>query len=67
LHLQGPVMTPQDFHAHNNWPGDRPHFGEGAGAFADAADGDDDAVDEDAADAAEDDDDQNGDDGDGDD
>ncbi|MCI51352.1 hypothetical protein A2U01_0072596, partial [Trifolium medium] len=28
LHLQGPVMTLQDFHARNNWPGDRPHFGE---------------------------------------
>ncbi|MCI42552.1 hypothetical protein A2U01_0063789, partial [Trifolium medium] len=27
-----PVMTPQDFQAHNNWPGDRPQFGEGAGA-----------------------------------
>ncbi|MCI39367.1 hypothetical protein A2U01_0060598, partial [Trifolium medium] len=64
LHLQGPVMTLQDFHAHNNWPGDRPYFGEGAGAFH-GADGDDDAVNEAAADAAEDDDDQNGDDDDG--
>ncbi|MCI69155.1 hypothetical protein A2U01_0090416, partial [Trifolium medium] len=43
--------------AHNNWPGDRPQFGEGAGTFG--ADGDDDAVDEATADAAEDDDDQN--------
>ncbi|MCI87939.1 hypothetical protein A2U01_0109224, partial [Trifolium medium] len=57
LHLQGPVMNPEEFHAHNYWPGDMPHFGEGAGA-----DGDDDTVDEAAADAAEDDDDQNGDD-----
>ncbi|MCI40771.1 hypothetical protein A2U01_0062004, partial [Trifolium medium] len=49
--------------AHNNWPGDRPHFGEGADAFP-GTDGDDDAVDEAAA---EDDDDQNEDDDDGDD
>ncbi|MCI77493.1 hypothetical protein A2U01_0098763, partial [Trifolium medium] len=48
LHLQGPVMPPDDFHAHNNWPGDRPHFGEGAGTPAgdasdDAGDDGDDA------------------------
>ncbi|MCI59928.1 hypothetical protein A2U01_0081183 [Trifolium medium] len=43
LHLQGPVMTPPDFHTHNNWPGDRPPFGEGAGTSAGAgAEGDDD-------------------------
>ncbi|MCI40826.1 hypothetical protein A2U01_0062059 [Trifolium medium] len=53
LHLQGPVMTPHDFHLHNNWPGDRPNFGEGAGA---GADGDDDDVDAAAADAFEEDD-----------
>ncbi|MCI71789.1 hypothetical protein A2U01_0093052, partial [Trifolium medium] len=47
-HLQGPVMTPQDFHVHNNWPGDRPQFGERADA-----DGDDDDVDAAAADAFE--------------
>ncbi|MCI85983.1 hypothetical protein A2U01_0107262, partial [Trifolium medium] len=46
LHLQGPVMSPDDFHTHNNWPGDRPQFGEGAGTNADDAgdagdDGDD--------------------------
>ncbi|MCI71497.1 hypothetical protein A2U01_0092760, partial [Trifolium medium] len=35
LHLQGSMMTPQDFHAHNNWPMDRPHFGEGMDAGAD--------------------------------
>ncbi|MCI87137.1 hypothetical protein A2U01_0108418 [Trifolium medium] len=38
LHLQGPVMTPQDFQAHSNWPGDRSHFGEGMGADDDEAD-----------------------------
>ncbi|MCI71570.1 hypothetical protein A2U01_0092833, partial [Trifolium medium] len=51
MHLQGPVMTPKDFHLHNNWPGDWPHFGEGAGT-----DGDDDDVDAAAADAFEEDD-----------
>ncbi|MCI80101.1 hypothetical protein A2U01_0101372, partial [Trifolium medium] len=43
LHLQGPVMTPQDFQAHSNWPRDRPHFGEGMGV---------DGVDDDEADEA---------------
>ncbi|MCI48034.1 hypothetical protein A2U01_0069277, partial [Trifolium medium] len=38
LHLQGPIMTPQDFQAHSNWPGDRPHFGEGMGADDDEED-----------------------------
>ncbi|MCI58971.1 hypothetical protein A2U01_0080226, partial [Trifolium medium] len=36
----------QDFHAHNNWPGDRPHFGEGTNVGAD-----DDEADEAAANA----------------
>ncbi|MCI49812.1 hypothetical protein A2U01_0071056 [Trifolium medium] len=36
-------MTPQDFQAHSNWPGDRPHFGEGMGT---------DGADDDEADAA---------------
>ncbi|MCI23795.1 hypothetical protein A2U01_0044977 [Trifolium medium] len=48
------MMTPQDFHVHNNWPGDRPQCGEGAGTAA-GADGDDDDVDNAAADAFEDD------------
>ncbi|MCI95727.1 hypothetical protein A2U01_0117026, partial [Trifolium medium] len=59
LHLQGPMMNPPDFHAHNNWPGDMPQFGEGVGTSAGAgvgADGDDDDVDNVAADAFEDDD-----------
>ncbi|MCI78355.1 hypothetical protein A2U01_0099625 [Trifolium medium] len=43
-------MTPQDFHSHNNWPGDRPHFGGESGAGADAGD-DDEEVDEAAANA----------------
>ncbi|MCI69274.1 hypothetical protein A2U01_0090535, partial [Trifolium medium] len=42
----GPVMTPQEFHAYNNWPGDMPHFGEGMDAGAD-----DDEADEAAANA----------------
>ncbi|MCI61047.1 hypothetical protein A2U01_0082303 [Trifolium medium] len=48
-------MTPQDFHVHNNWPGDRPQFGEGAGTVA-GDDGDEDDVDNAVADAFEDDD-----------
>ncbi|MCI39058.1 hypothetical protein A2U01_0060287, partial [Trifolium medium] len=34
LHLQGSVMTPPEFHAHNNWPGDSPYFGDGVGTSA---------------------------------
>ncbi|MCI47164.1 hypothetical protein A2U01_0068405 [Trifolium medium] len=52
LHLQGPVMTSPDFHAHNNWPGDRPHSGDRVGTSA-GAEGDDDDVDNAAADAFE--------------
>ncbi|MCI93189.1 hypothetical protein A2U01_0114487, partial [Trifolium medium] len=54
LHLQGPVMTPPQFHTHNNWPGDRPHFGDGVGTSTAGAGGDDDDVDNAAADAFED-------------
>ncbi|MCI92340.1 hypothetical protein A2U01_0113636, partial [Trifolium medium] len=32
-----------DFHAHNNWPGDRPHFGEGMDVAADDAADDEEA------------------------
>ncbi|KAL6499952.1 hypothetical protein OROGR_027862 [Orobanche gracilis] len=50
-------MTPPQFQTHANWPGDRPHFGEGAsgsGAGAGAAhdDDDDDIVDDEDRDEA---------------
>ncbi|MCI65816.1 hypothetical protein A2U01_0087074 [Trifolium medium] len=41
------MMTPQEFQAYANWPGDRPQFGEGSRAAVD----DDDEGDEAAADA----------------
>ncbi|MCI55553.1 hypothetical protein A2U01_0076804 [Trifolium medium] len=57
MQLNQQVMSPADFQAHLAWPGDRPHFREGA----DVADDND--IDEAAADAVEDDD-QSGDEGD---
>ncbi|MCI36294.1 hypothetical protein A2U01_0057516, partial [Trifolium medium] len=45
-----PVMTPQEFQAYANWPGNRPHFGEGMDAGADAG-ADDEEADEAAANA----------------
>ncbi|CAJ2661680.1 unnamed protein product [Trifolium pratense] len=58
MSLNQPLYDPSQFYSHVAWPGDRPQFGEGAGASGAGASGaganvgdDDDPIDERAADA----------------